>query len=197
MTGLVEPRAIGTPLERLDGRVKVTGTAPYAIEHRVDNAAYLHPVQATIARGRTSAVDTTEAEALDGVIAVLTPDNAPRLASGDDRELAVLQSDEVGFRGQFVAAVVAESSEIARQAADLVRITYREQPHDTQLRADRDDLYAPEVVNPGYPTDTAEGDPDAALASAAVSLERSTRRPWSTTTRWSRTPPWRSGRTTR
>jgi xanthine dehydrogenase YagR molybdenum-binding subunit len=50
----------------------------------------------------------------------------------------VLQSDEVGFRGQFVAAVVAESSEIARQAADMVGVTCDRQPHDTELRADRD-----------------------------------------------------------
>jgi CO/xanthine dehydrogenase Mo-binding subunit len=171
MTGLLEPRAIGTSLERLDGRAKVTGTAPYAFEHPVDNGVYLHPVQSSIARGRITAVDATEAEALDGVIAVLTPANAPRLVSGDDRELAVLQSDEVGFRGQFVAAVVAESSEIARQAADMVGVTYDRQPHDTELRADRDDLYAPGVVNPDYPTDTSDGDPDGAFASAAVTID--------------------------
>jgi xanthine dehydrogenase YagR molybdenum-binding subunit len=171
MTGLLEPRAIGTSLERLDGRAKLTGTAPYAFEHPVDNGVYLHPVQSSIARGRITAVDATEAEALDGVIAVLTPANAPRLVSGDDRELAVLQSDEVGFRGQFVAAVVAESSEIARQAADMVGVTYDRQPHDTELRADRDDLYAPGVVNPDYPTDTSDGDPDGAFASAAVTID--------------------------
>ena len=171
MTGLLQPRAIGTPLVRLDGHAKVTGTAPYAFEHPVDNAAYLHPVQSTIARGRITAVDTAAAEALDGVIAVLTPANAPRLASAHDRELAVLQSDEVGFRGQIVAAVVAESSEIARQAADLVDVTYDAQPHDVELRADRKDLYAPALVNPGYPTDTSDGDPEAALASAAVTLD--------------------------
>jgi xanthine dehydrogenase YagR molybdenum-binding subunit len=139
VTGLLEPRAIGTPLERLDGRAKVTGTAPYAFEHPVDNGVYLHPVQSSIALGRITAVDATEAEALDGVIAVLTPANAPRLVSGDDRELAVLQSDEVGFRGQFVAAVVAESSEIARQAADMVGVTYDRQP------ADRVRVIAPHV----------------------------------------------------
>jgi xanthine dehydrogenase YagR molybdenum-binding subunit len=113
MTGLLRPHAIGAPLERLDGHAKVTGTAPYALEHPVADAVYLHAVQAIIAKGRITAVDTAAVEALDGVIAVLTPGNAPRLA-GDERELTVLQSDEVGFRGQIVAAVVAESSEVAR-----------------------------------------------------------------------------------
>jgi xanthine dehydrogenase YagR molybdenum-binding subunit len=171
MTGLLRPHAIGTALERLDGPAKVTGTAPYAMEHPVARPAYLHPVQATIARGRIAGVQTAAAEALDGVLAVVTPDNVPRLSTGGDQELAVLQSDEVAYRGQFVAAVVAETSEIARQAADEVRVDYHEQPHDAELRPDRDDLYTPDVVNPTYPATTEDGDPDAALASAAVRLD--------------------------
>ncbi len=166
MTGLLEPHAMGAALPRIDGRAKVTGTAPYAFEHPATDPAYLHPVQSTIARGRVTRVDTAAAEALDGVLAVLTPDNAPRLASAEDAELAVLQSDEVAFRGQFIGAVVATASETARQAASLVRVAYDEQPHDVELRADRDDLYAPES-----PADTAQGDVETALAEAAVVLD--------------------------
>lgn len=83
----------------------------------------------------------------------------------------ILQSNEIAFRGQFVGAVVAETSEIARHAADLVKITYDEWTHDVDLRADRDDLYAPEHVNPSFPTDTNEGDVDAALAEATVKID--------------------------
>src|SRR6266699_2664282 len=100
-------RAIGAPLDRIDGPKKVTGAATYAFE----------------------------------------------------------------YRGQFVAAVVAETLEIARQAADLVMVCYEEQPHDVELRADRTDLYKPEKVNPSYETDTESGDVEAALAQAAVSLD--------------------------
>ncbi|MEA2274549.1 MAG: xanthine dehydrogenase YagR molybdenum-binding subunit, partial [Solirubrobacteraceae bacterium] len=107
---LIETRAIGAPLERVDGPAKVTGTAPYAFEHPVQRPAYLHPVQATIARGRVTAVDTAVAAALDGVLVVLTHLNAPRLASDRDKELWVLQSGEVAYRGQLVGAVVADSS---------------------------------------------------------------------------------------
>jgi xanthine dehydrogenase YagR molybdenum-binding subunit len=171
MTALLQPRAIGMKLARLDGPAKLTGTAPYAFEYPLDDPLYLHPVQATIARGRVTDIDTTAAAALAGVVAAITHKNAPRLACGEDRELWVLQSDEVHFRGQFVAAVVAETPEIARQAADLVRVTYAEQPHDAELRPDRDDLYAPGKVNPDFPTDTDEGDVGAALTAAAVTVD--------------------------
>jgi xanthine dehydrogenase YagR molybdenum-binding subunit len=99
MGGLVEPRAIGTSLQRIDGAAKATGTAPYAYEQPVTDPLYLHAVQAGIARGRVTAIDTATAEALPGVAAVLTHYNAPRLASDQDRELWVLQSSEVAFRG--------------------------------------------------------------------------------------------------
>ena len=171
MTDLLEPRAIGQALVRRDGEQKVRGTATYAYETPVEHPAFCHPVQATIARGRVTAMDTAAAEALDGVLAVLTPFNAERLASVEDREYAVLQSDEVAFRGQLVGVVVAETSELARQAADAVRITYAEQPHDSALTVDHPDLYAPEKVNAGHPTDTAEGDVDAGVATAAVTVE--------------------------
>ena len=74
---LLEPRSIGTSVARRDGRAKVTGSAPYAFEQQVDNPAYLHPVQATIARGRVVAMDTTAARAVAGVLDVLTVFDAP------------------------------------------------------------------------------------------------------------------------
>ncbi|CCH87667.1 Xanthine dehydrogenase, molybdenum binding subunit apoprotein, molybdopterin binding [Modestobacter italicus] len=171
MTDLLEPRAIGQALVRRDGEQKVRGTATYAFETPVEHPAFAHPVQATIARGRVTAMDTAAAEALDGVLVVLTPFNAERLASTEDQEYAVLQSPDVAFRGQLIGMVVAETSELARQAADAITVTYAEQPHDSELRTDRTDLYAPEKVNPGFETDTAEGDVDAAMRSAAVTVD--------------------------
>ena len=172
MTDLLEPRAIGRDLVRRDGVAKVRGTATYAYETPVERPAYAHPVQATVARGRVTAMDTAAAEALDGVLVVLTPSTAERLASTEDRELAVLQSDEVAFRGQVIGLVVAETSELARQAADSIGVTYAEQPHDSALSVDRPDLYAPEQVNAGHETDTDEGDVAAAMAAADVTVEQ-------------------------
>jgi len=171
MSTITERRAIGTPLDRRDGPQKVTGTATYSYEYRFNNPLYLFPVQSEVARGRVDRIDASAAEAIPGVVAVLTHDNAPRLADTSDREFAVLQAAEVSFRGQYVAATVAETLEIARYAASLVRVTYRDEPHDVELRPDRDDLYAPEHVNPVYPTDTEDGDFDREFSLAAVTLD--------------------------
>lgn len=141
--------AIGTPLDRLGGPPKVQGLARYAYEQPVERPAYLYPLQATIAAGRVSGLDAGAATALPGVLAVLSHENAPRLAPGADPELRILQSDAVAYRGQLVGGVVAESPEVARQAAGLVRVDYQEAPHDVALRPDRDDLYAPSVLNGG------------------------------------------------
>jgi xanthine dehydrogenase YagR molybdenum-binding subunit len=168
----LRPQAIGKPLARLEGRAKVTGTAHYAWEHDLADALYAYPVQATIARGRVVAMDTGAARTLDGVVAVVTHENAAKIQSNENRELWILQSADIAFRGQFIGVVIAGSLEIARHAADLVRVQYDEQPHDAELRADRDDLYAPEKVNAGYPTDTADGDADAALRRAEVVVDQ-------------------------
>src|SRR6202023_3670110 len=112
-------RAPGAPLNRLDGVQKVTGAAKYAYEYAVEGATYVFPVLSTIARGRVSSIDARAARALPGVIAVLSHENAPQLAPLNDAKLAVFQSEAIAYRGQFVAAVVAQTLEIARQAAEL------------------------------------------------------------------------------
>src|SRR5579864_1053907 len=164
-------RAIGAPLDRIDGPKKVTGAATYAYEHPVEGVTYAFPVQSTIAKGRIVSIDASAARALPGVVTVLSHENAPRLAALDNAELAVFQSDAIAYHGQFVAVVVAETVEIARQAAGLVMVRYEEQPHDVELRAAHADLYKPEKVNPSYETDTVSGDVEAALAHASVSLD--------------------------
>jgi xanthine dehydrogenase YagR molybdenum-binding subunit len=165
------PHAVGTSLDRVDGPLKVTGAAKYAFEYPVDQVSYIAPVQSAIVKGRVVALDASAARALPGVIAVLSHENAPRLAPLDNQYQAVFQSDAVAYRGQFVAAVVAETLEVARQAASLIAVRYEEQPHSVELRADRSDLYKPEKVNPDFETDTNQGNVDAALAAAPISID--------------------------
>jgi CO/xanthine dehydrogenase Mo-binding subunit len=176
----VRAPAIGAPLDRIDGPEKVRGTARYAFEQPVEHPAYLYPVEATIATGRIIGIDASAASAEPGVLAVLTHENAPRLASTDDipwpggggtAVLAILQSDAVAFRGQFVGGVVAETSEIARHAASLVTLRYEERAGQFEMRNDGSDLYAPEVLNAGFTTATAARNVEGALASAAVTLD--------------------------
>ncbi|MEA2663935.1 MAG: xanthine dehydrogenase YagR molybdenum-binding subunit [Candidatus Eremiobacteraeota bacterium] len=168
---MIADRAVGRPLDRIDGPLKVTGTAPYAYEFPAENVGYVAVVQSTIAKGRIASLDTGRAAALPGVVTVLTHQNAPRIASPDDEALRVLQTDAVAYHGQIVAAVVAQTLEIARHATSLISVEYEERPHDVVLRADHPGLYAPEKVNAGFETDTEEGDVEGALASAAFSVD--------------------------
>src|SRR5215467_15238899 len=153
MISTTQQRAVGQPLDRIDGPKKVTGTATYAYEHAVDDVTYAFPVQSTIAKGRIVSIDTGAAQAIPGVITVLTHQNAPRLKE-QEGELAVLQSNAVAYRGQFVALVVAETLEVARQAAETIVVHYEEQPLSVVLRSDSSALYKPDHVNPFYEADT-------------------------------------------
>ncbi|WIM99309.1 xanthine dehydrogenase family protein molybdopterin-binding subunit [Actinoplanes oblitus] len=168
MTSMLS-RAVGTPVARLEGPAKVSGAARYAAEYPQDHLAYGWIVPSPVPRGRLDAVLTDPAA--EDVLAVLWHGNAPRLRRSDDPELAVLQSDRIAYRGQPVALVVATSPEAARQAAQLVQLDITAEDHDVALRTDHPDHYRPEKVNPDVPADTAEGDVEAALAAAPVSLD--------------------------
>ncbi|MEA2305960.1 MAG: xanthine dehydrogenase YagR molybdenum-binding subunit, partial [Solirubrobacteraceae bacterium] len=162
---------VGAPLKRVEGREKVTGAARYAYEQHPDGVAYAAAVQSTIARGTIQDLDASAAQAVPGVLAVLWHATAPRLQPVPDGELAVLQSPRVAYRGQYVALVVAETPEIARDAERLVRIRYAPDEHDSVLRADHPGLYRPEKINPSFPTDTGQGDLEAGLRDAAVTVD--------------------------
>ena len=168
---MIADRAVGRPLDRIDGPLKVTGAAPYAFEFPAENAGYLSIVQSTIAKGRIVAIDTARAAALPGVVTVLTHANAPRISSPDDEALRVLQTDAVAYHGQIVAAVVAQTSEIARHAAGLIAVTCEELPHHVELSADEPSLYAPAKLNAGFETDTEEGNLAGAFAGAAFAID--------------------------
>src|SRR5215471_12864903 len=110
---------IGQPISRVDGRAKVTGQAKYAGEYNVPNLAFGVVVSSSIAKGRITKIDTSEALSLDGVLQVFTHENAPRTAS-DDRSyqddvappgspFRPIQDEKILFSGQPVALVVAET----------------------------------------------------------------------------------------
>jgi len=128
---------IGKPVDRYEGPLKVTGTAPYAYEVQPPSPpAYGVMVGAEIACGRITAVDLAEAEAAPGVHLVWThqnvPTQAPRGTKVHPRSSATsrpaLESDRVAYFGQPVAFVVAETLEQATAAANLVRLTYAADP---------------------------------------------------------------------
>jgi len=162
MSALTTP--LGASLSRIEGREKVTGQAKYAYEFAPEGVAYAVIVQSTVAKGEITAV---EAPRLDGLLAVITHENAPALEAVADGELAVLQSARVAYRGQPVAVVVADAFEVARDAAAQLRIVYAAEPHDVRLRPDHPGFYKPDSVNGGYETDSVIGDAEQAFADAA------------------------------
>src|ERR1700728_4023898 len=92
---------VGKPLDRVDGRLKVTGGARYAYEvEQGPAAAYGYVVGAAIGKGLNQSIDTGRAEQAHGVILVLTYRNAPGQGSGDHHVAhPVLTSPEVLFYG--------------------------------------------------------------------------------------------------
>ncbi|MEU8356642.1 xanthine dehydrogenase family protein molybdopterin-binding subunit [Nonomuraea sp. NPDC048882] len=158
-------------MNRIEGRVKVTGLATYAAEYPAEGVAYAFAVQSRIAKGRIKRVDGGPALELPGVLAVLSCEDPPAMSDDADPELALFQRREVAYRGQIVAAVVADTYEDARAAAAAVRVDYDPDDHDVTLSADHPGLYKPDVVNPGFPTDVGKGDVEAGLAEAATTVE--------------------------
>lgn len=168
MSDLLRASAIGTGRVRLDGPDKVRGRAPYAYEHPVEDPLHLYPLCSTIARGRVTAIDAAAALALDGVALVLTHEDALRLADTEDGELAILQDEGIGFRGQYLGAVLAETPETARHGADLVEITTDVAPHDAHFRHDHPQVREAE----GGADDVETGDVEAALAAAEIVVDQ-------------------------
>src|SRR5437899_14607 len=70
---------IGQPVTRVDGKLKVTGKAAYGVEHPIQNVAYGVGVASTIGNGRIVRIDSTEADKMPGVLAVLHHGNAEHL----------------------------------------------------------------------------------------------------------------------
>ncbi len=70
---------VGKPLSRVDGQVKVRGEARFTAEFKVADVTYAALAYSTIAKGKMVKLDTSGAEAVEGVLGVMTYKNAPRM----------------------------------------------------------------------------------------------------------------------
>ena len=183
--------AIGRPLNRADGRLKVTGAARYTAEVPLDGVAYGIMVGSTIARGTIEHIDTTAASRIPGVLAIMTHENTPKLESlqkfeqeggkgtggsgggrPTGRALSLLQDDRVHYNGQPIAVVVAERFEIAMQAASLVRPMYREEQPAIDMPASLAAAYpSVQKIYGRQPPATHRGDLQAGLAAAHARVD--------------------------
>src|ERR1700687_2638718 len=159
---------VGKPLDRVDGRLKVTGGARYAYEIQQNNVLYGFVVEASIGNGMIRSIDTRAAEKAPGVVLVLTHHNAPAQGTGNHREAQpVLTGAQVNHYGQPVAFVVAESFEQARAAAYLVEVKYKRSGGKYTLRANLKEARVP-TPSDAPAADSAVGDFVGAFASAPV-----------------------------
>src|SRR6202790_3438121 len=168
---------IGLPLDRVDGKLKVTGRATYAFEYATQGgAAYGVIVPAAIAKGRVVAVEVRDARRAPGVLLVLTKDNAPPQSPWGPVDLPdrfaraepALDTDQVRYLGFPVAFVVAETFEEATAAAMLVRVHYASLPGDFDLHAAGPRADKPGPIDGGEPPDSSVGDFEAGFATAPV-----------------------------
>ena len=167
----------GQGIDRVDGALKVTGRAPFAAEFAVPGLVHAVMVTSTVPSGRIVRMDVAAALALPGVIAVLTPMNAPRLPQKGRAEvnppigrvLSLLQDDVVSYNNQPIAVAVADTLERAAQAARLVRVTYAPADAKLDFAAAKARAFAPPKAN-REPTDHVRGDIAASMTSSATTV---------------------------
>jgi xanthine dehydrogenase YagR molybdenum-binding subunit len=170
----------GKPLDRVDSRQKVTGTAQYSAEYPQPNLAYAVLIDSTIARGSVRSMDLSAAEKAPGVLAVLTHLNAPKLktmpaftAGGGAAENRIPLSDgNIYHVGQAIGVVIADTFERATYAAELVRVDYAQQPPLTDMSRLRNQAIVPKGKVSRKPADTLRGNFDQGLSQAKVRIEQ-------------------------
>ena len=197
--------AIGQPISRVDGRLKVTGGARYTADIPVVGAAHAAIVHSTIANGRTVSIDTAAAEKAPGVHCGLhSPQHAAHESDARAVEppssartgLPAASGRRIHYAGQPIALVVAETLDEAAYAGTLIEVQY--EVRESRRYSDRHSIDAafdpPQFL---WPVTSSVGDAGKALAAGCRRRSsRPTRRPIVITIRWSRMRRRRSGRPT-
>lgn len=133
---------IGKSVKRVEDQRFITGKGNYTDDIILPGMTYGYVVRSPYAHAKIKSVDTSEAEALDGVVAVFTGEDVKDIGgvpcgwqvnfkNGDTMKEPphpLMVRDKVRHVGDAVALVIAESREAARDAADLVHVDYEELP---------------------------------------------------------------------
>ena len=163
---------VGRPMPRVDGPLKVSGTATYTSDHNFPGMLYAVPVPSTIAKGSIAALDTSAAEKMPGVRAVFHRENIGRffrVPPNSDFSIVIderrppLEDDTIRYYGQYVALTVADSLEQAQAAADAVKVTYHEETPDVRTKLAQEQ--EPKV-------ESQRGDATAAFNTAPVKIDQ-------------------------
>src|SRR6266496_3497112 len=174
---------IGRNTPRVDGPLKVSGTAQYASDFHFPGQLYGVPVEATIASGRVIKLDTAAAEKMPGVRAVFHRANIGnifRSVQGQgfegitDERRPPFEDDVVRYYGQYIALAVADTFEAAKAAADAVRATYAKDKFnvDPNLQADPEPDVVATTFAPAKRLQSERGNAESAFAKAPVKLDQ-------------------------
>ncbi|MDT5337356.1 MAG: hypothetical protein QOD90_2861, partial [Mycobacterium sp.] len=156
-----DDKVFGRSLPAPAGPAIVTGTEKYTLDVAIDGLLHMSVLPSPHAHARITGIDSSAAEAMPGVVAVLTHRDSPpvRFSTGrhmsrlDDPDDTVILDDVVRYRGQRVAAVVAETKQLADQAVQMLEVSYEPLPA----------VFDPELADtPGAPL--VHGDKSAAEA---------------------------------
>ena len=135
-------RVVGKRTPRIEGPDKVSGYLRYAADLAPEGCLWGKVLRSPHAHARIVRIDTSAAERVPGVHAVLTGAQHPHWIGRIMRDLPVLAVDKVRFIGERIAAVAAESADAANEALALIEIEYEELPAVFDV---------PEALSPGAP----------------------------------------------
>lgn len=182
--------SVGEAIDRVDGRLKVTGKATYTADQQAPKLAFGVLVASAIAKGRIAAIDTSAAELVPGTLAVLTHKSGLKLAKDPsevtpgepaDRALQLLQDDRVYYGNQPIAIAVAETLEAAFESADRVVARYAPEKPSVTLDSSMPTAYVPKKMGgAGDPPASRRGDPESAAASAPTHVHETYTTPFQT-----------------
>src|SRR5207245_13309 len=136
-------RFVGKSVPRLEGAEKVSGKTRYAADVEISDALWAKVLRSPLPHARILKVDTSKAAKLRVVRAVITGADIPPVLTGlRMKDMPVLACDRVRYVGEPIAAVAADSAEIAEEALNLIDVQYQELPYVTD---------PVEAIRPGAP----------------------------------------------
>jgi xanthine dehydrogenase YagR molybdenum-binding subunit len=151
-----EKSAVHLPVDRVDGQLKVSGSAKYPSDISIENGVYATLLTSTVPCGRIRCIDTQRAENLAGVLGVITHKNAlsiqpiPFVVSqppgSEGHGLLPLQSDAIYYAGQPIGIVIADTLELVQYAATLIEVEYEAEAPSVVLAEVLDQHFTPADV---------------------------------------------------
>ncbi|MGF2037264.1 MAG: xanthine dehydrogenase family protein molybdopterin-binding subunit [Nostoc sp. CmiVER01] len=168
-------KIIGKPLDRVDGRLKVTGEAPYTADVPIKNLTYGVIFQSAIASGKIIQIDISAAITVPGVLDIVTYQQTPSLLKipffAPQQPPPTEKDNNIYYDGQHLGIVIAQTLEQAETAASRVKIIYQEAaPTITVAHAE---IFEPESIFFGMmPSKITRGDVEVGKTQANVVVEQ-------------------------